>query len=87
MFSFVVILNGSNWSLCILHINSFFSAVHQPKNPILELLKNSLEAPLHFSKYGLMLMGMCLHLRLPQMCGEERTVFQELAVNTEQSTA
>lgn len=50
MFSFVIILNGSNWSLCILHISSSFSAVHQPKNPILELLKNSLEAPSHFSE-------------------------------------
>lgn len=71
MFSFVIILNGSNWSLCILHINSFFSAVHQPKNLILELLKNSLEAPLHFSEYGFLLMGICLHLGLLETCGEE----------------
>lgn len=52
MLLFVITLDGSNWSSCILHTSSSFSAVHQPKSPTSELLKSSLGAPSHFSEYG-----------------------------------
>lgn len=79
IFPFVTIFNGSNWSSCTLPISSCFSAVHQPKNPTSELLKNSSAAPSPFSECGFG-SGGASSLQSSELRGEENLPFSWRAV-------